>query len=278
MSKNPRNWKIAGTVAAGVIALSATLATTVSATPSHPSTQAATVADHHGPKPTVVLIHGAFADGSSWNGEVAELQHDGYPVIAPDLPLRGVASDSAYVTSIVRSISGPVVLVGHSYGGEIATEVAASDPQQIKGIVYAAAYIPQAGETALGLTTQFPGSLLGPDTIYTVNTPDGVDTYIKASAFHALFAGDRSASQAAVGAATQRPITQSALTEPAAAGVPAGIPLYAIVASQDKAIPPAAEKFMAQRAGATIYTVNSAHDIPVSHPQAIVSVIERAAH
>ncbi|HEX4226886.1 MAG TPA: alpha/beta hydrolase [Pseudonocardiaceae bacterium] len=279
MSKNSKNWKIAGTVAAGVIALSATLATTVSATPAHPTTQAAaTVADHHGPKPTVVLIHGAFADGSSWNSEVAELQHDGYSVIAPDLPLRGVASDSAYVTSIVRDISGPVVLVGHSYGGEIATEVAAGDPQQIKGIVYAAAYIPQAGETALGLTTQFPGSLLGPDTITTVNTPDGVDTYIKPSAFHALFAGDRTASQAAVGAATQRPITQSALTEPAAAGVPAGIPLYAIVASQDKAIPPAAEKFMAQRAGATIYTVNSAHDIPVSHPRAIVSVIERAAH
>jgi pimeloyl-ACP methyl ester carboxylesterase len=282
MSKNSRNWKIAGTVAAGVIALSATLVTTVSATPSHPTTQAAataaTAADHNGPKPTVVLIHGAFADGSSWNSEVAELQHDGYSVIAPDLPLRGVASDSAYVTSIVRSISGPVVLVGHSYGGEIATEVAASDPQQIKGIVYAAAYIPQAGETALGLTTQFPGSLLGPDTTYTVNTPDGVDTYIKASAFRELFAGDRSASQAAVGAATQRPITQSALTEPAAAGVPAGIPLYAIVAGQDKAIPPAAEKFMAQRAGATIYMVNSAHDIPLSHPQAIVSVIERAAH
>ncbi|HEY4022577.1 MAG TPA: alpha/beta fold hydrolase [Pseudonocardiaceae bacterium] len=277
MSKKSKNWKIAGAVAAGVIALSATLATTVSATPSQPAAQAATVADHHGPKPTVVLIHGAFADGSSWNGEVAELQRDGYPVIAPDVPLRGVAADAAYITSIVRNINGPIVLVGHSYGGDIATEVAANDPQQIKGIVYAAAYIPQAGDTALALTTQFPGSLLGPDTSYTVNTPEGTDLYIKPAAFHALFAGDRSSSQAAVAAATQRPIAQAALVEQAAASVPAGIPLYAIVASQDKAIPPAAEEFMAQRSGATIYTVNSAHDIPVTHPQTIVSVIERAA-
>jgi pimeloyl-ACP methyl ester carboxylesterase len=268
-------WKIPAIIAASVVALSGAIAGTAVAQPAHPAT---TVADGHQPKPTIVLIHGAFADGSSWSGEINELQHDGYQVIAPALPLRGVAADSAYVTDIVRNISGPVVLVGHSYGGEIATEVAASDRQQVKAIVYAAAYIPQAGENAFGLTTEFPGSLLGPDTIYTINFGGGSDTYIKPSAFHSLFAGDRTQSQAAVGAATQRPIATSALTENAAAGVPAGIPLYAIVASQDRAIPPAAEKFMAQRAGATIYTVNSAHDLPVSHPQAVVSVVEHAAH
>ncbi|HEY2697375.1 MAG TPA: alpha/beta hydrolase [Pseudonocardiaceae bacterium] len=269
-------WKIPAIVAAGVVALSGAIAGTAIAQPAHPAT---TVADSHHAKPTIVLIHGAFADATSWSGEVGELQHDGYQVIAPALPLRGVASDSAYVTSLVQSISGPVVLVGHSYGGEIATEVAANDPQQVKGIVYAAAYIPEAGENALGLTTEFPGSLLGPDTSHAVNTPGGgADLYINNASFHELFAGDRTASQAAVAAATQRPIAVSALSENAAASVPAGIPLYAIVASQDKAIPPAAEKFMAQRAGATIYTVNSAHDLPVSHPQAVVSVIERAAH
>jgi pimeloyl-ACP methyl ester carboxylesterase len=266
-------WKIPAIVAAGVIGLSAALATTVSAQPAH---QTQVVTDHH-PKPTVVLIHGAFADASSWSTEVAELQRAGYPVIAPAVPLRGLASDSAYLTDVVRNIDGPVILVGHSYGGEVATEVAASDPGQIKAIVYAAAFIPKAGESALQLSTQFPGSLLGPNTSYTVNFAGGTDLYIKPADFHAVFAGDRTASQAAVAAATQRPATVAALNEPAAAGVPAGIPLYEIVAGQDKAIPPAAEEFMAKRAGATIYTVNSAHDMPVSHPQVIVSVIEHAA-
>ena len=274
MSK--RNWKIASVVGAGVVALSGILATTVSA---QPATPAAAVADHDQPKPTVVLIHGAFADASSWSAEVGQLEHDGYPVIAPAVPLRGVASDSAYVTSVVRNISGPVILVGHSYGGEVATEVAAGDPQQVKAIVYAAAFIPRAGESAGQLVGQFPGSLLGPDTSYTVNIPGGgTDLYIKNADFRAVFAGDRTPQQAQVAAVTQRPFEVAALNEPVAAGVPAGIPLYAIVASQDKAIPPAAEKFMAQRAGASVSTVNSAHDIPVSHPQAIVSVIEHAAH
>jgi pimeloyl-ACP methyl ester carboxylesterase len=268
-------WKIPAIVAAGVIALSGALVTTVSAMPAHESGMQ-TAADDH-PKPTVVLIHGAFADASSWSCEVAELQRDGYSVIAPAVPLRGLASDSAYVTDVVRNINGPVILVGHSYGGEVATEVAASDPQQIKAIVYAAAFIPKAGESALQLATQFPGSLLGPTTSYTVNFAGGTDLYIKPADFQAVFAGDRTANQAAVAAATQRPATVAALNEPAAAGVPAGIPLYEIVASQDKAIPPAAEEFMAKRAGATVYTVNSAHDMPVSHPQVIVSVIEHAA-
>lgn len=272
MSK--KNWTIAATVAAGVLALSATLATTVSAA-QHTHTTAA-VAGHEA-KPTVVLIHGAFADASSWDSEVGRLEADGYQVIAPAVPLRGLASDAAYVTSLVRSIAGPVVLVGHSYGGAVATEVAANDPKQIKAIVYAAGFIPAAGENVLQLSNQFPGSLLGPATSYTVNVPGGVDLYIKPADFHAAFAADRTPAQAAVAAATQRPITQAAATEPAAASVPAGIPLYEIVANQDKMIPPAAERFMAQRAGATIYTVNSAHDMPVSHPQIIVSVIEHAA-
>ncbi|MBV9845034.1 MAG: alpha/beta hydrolase [Kutzneria sp.] len=249
----------------------------VSALPAHPTAQAATVSDHD-PKPTVVLIHGAFTDASGWSSEVAELQLDGYQVIAPAVPLRGLASDSAYITSVVRNINGPVVLVGHSYGGEIATEVAASDPQQIKAIVYVAGFIPKPGESALQLSTKFPGSLLGPDTSYTVNFAGGTDLYIKPADFREVFAGDRTPGEAAVAAATQRPAANAALNEPAAAGVPAGIPLYEIVASQDKAIPPAAEEFMAQRAGATICRVDSAHDLPVSHPQAVVSVIERAAH
>jgi pimeloyl-ACP methyl ester carboxylesterase len=263
-------WKIPVAVAAGALALSGVLATTVSAQPGTP-----TAAHHTSPtaKPTVVLVSGAFEDSSSWSGEIARLQHDGYPVIAPAVPLRGVASDSAYLTTIVRSISGPVVLVGHSFGGELITEIAAQDRQQVKALVYTAAFIPKAGESAQQLLTQFPGTLLGPDTTSTV----GTDTYVKPSAFRALFAGDRSATDAAVDAATQRPIASSALGESAAAGVPAGVPVYAIVASHDSAIPPAAERFEAQRAGATIETVNSAHDLPTSHPAQVTQEIERAA-
>jgi pimeloyl-ACP methyl ester carboxylesterase len=261
-------------VAAAVLALSTAFAAQAWAgSAGHPSAAAA----DQPPKPTVVLIHGAFADASSWSAEVAQLQHDGYEVIAPAVPLRGLASDAAYITSLVRTIKGPVLLVGHSYGGAVATEVAADDPQQIKAIVYVAGFIPEAGENVLGLSAKFPGSLLGPDTTSTVNFSGGTDLYVKAADFRAAFAGDRTPEQAAVAAATQRPLTQAAAAEPAAAGVPAGIPLWEMVASQDKMIPPAAERFMAQRAGATVVTVDSAHDVPVSHPQAIVSVIEDAA-
>ncbi|HEX3787195.1 MAG TPA: alpha/beta hydrolase [Pseudonocardiaceae bacterium] len=274
------NWKIPVSVAAGALALSAVLATTVSAQTDHhvSTTTAATTTAAHQAKPTIVLVAGAFEDSSSWSGEVTQLERDGYPVIAPAVPLRGVASDAAYLTGIVRSITGPVVLVGHSYGGNVITEIAAQDPQQVKALVYTAAFIPQAGESAGQLLAQFPGSLLGPDSTYTVPEPDGVtDTYVKPTSFRALFAGDRSATDAAVDAATQRPINSSALGEPAAASLPTGVPVYAIVAGQDKAIPPAAEKWEAQRAHATITTVNSAHDLPTSHPTQVTQVIEHAA-
>jgi pimeloyl-ACP methyl ester carboxylesterase len=242
------------------------------------TTSAPETASAHQPKPTIVLVSGAFEDSTSWSGEITALEHDGYPVIAPAVPLRGVASDSAYLTSLVRSIKGKVVLVGHSYGGLLTTEIAAQDPMQVEALVYTAALIPEAGESANQLITQFPGSLLGPDTTYAVPTPGGgTDTYVQPAAFRSLFASDSSASDAAVSAATQRPIASSALGEPAAAGVPTGIPVYAVVASQDKAIPPAAELFEAKRVDATITTVNSAHDLPASHPGAVTAVIERAA-
>jgi pimeloyl-ACP methyl ester carboxylesterase len=157
-------WKIPVAVTAGVLALVGGLATTAAAQPAQVSTA----------KPTVVLVSGAFEDSSSWNGVISRLQRDGYPVIAPAVPLRGVATDSAYVSAIVRNINGPVVLAGHSYGGLITTEVAAQNPKQVKALVYPAAFIPQAGDTGAQLVGQFPGSLLGPDTTYTVGGPPAV--------------------------------------------------------------------------------------------------------
>jgi pimeloyl-ACP methyl ester carboxylesterase len=276
--------KISVAVTGGALALTAVFATAAgaqAATAAKTATTAKTTASAaaaNQPKPTIVLVSGAFEDSTSWSGEITQLEKAGYPVVAPAVPLRGVASDSAYLTSVVRSINGPVVLVGHSYGGLLITEIAANDPKQVKALVYPAAFIPEAGQTANQLVTSFPGSLLGPDTTYTVNLPGGgTDTYVKPASFRALFAADRTPAEAAVDAATQRPVESAALAEPVAAGVPHGIPVYAIVASHDMAIPPAAERAEAQQAHAIISTVSSSHDLPTSHPGAVTAVIERAA-
>ncbi|HEY1664689.1 MAG TPA: alpha/beta hydrolase [Trebonia sp.] len=268
----------------GALVLSAGFATAAAAQ-AMPAAKAATTAATtasasaaHQPKPTIVLVSGAFEDSTSWSGEITKLEDAGYPVIAPAVPLRGVASDSAYLTSVVPSVNGPVVLVGHSYGGLLITEIAANDPKQVKALVYTAAFIPEAGQTANQLITSFPGTLLGPDTTYTVNLPGGgTDTYVKPTAFRALFAADRTTAEAAVDAATQRPVESDALNEPVAAGVPHGIPVYAIVASHDMAIPPSAERSEAEQAHAIISTVSSSHDLPASHPGAVTAVVERAA-
>jgi pimeloyl-ACP methyl ester carboxylesterase len=275
-----KGWKTPVTVAAGVLALAGGAAMTASASPvprAHTTAAATAVADSHKAKPTIVLISGAFEDSSNWDSVMTNLQRDGYQVIAAATPMRGLAGDADYVSAIVRNIKGPVVLVGHSLGGMTATEVAALNPTQVKSVVYAAAFIPQKGDTAGGLLSQFPGSLLGPDTTYTVSYPGGTDMYVKPGSYRALFAADRTSAQAAVGAATQRPVNAAELAEPAAAGLPANIPVYAIVANQDKGIPAAAEKWEAQRAHAHVATLDSAHDITASHPYEVTSTIERAA-
>ncbi|HEY1620678.1 MAG TPA: alpha/beta hydrolase [Streptosporangiaceae bacterium] len=273
--------KISVALTGGALTVAAVFATTAAAqatpAPRAAATTTAATAAAHQPKPTIVLVAGAFEDSTAWSGEITMLENAGYPVIAPAVPLRGVASDSAYLTALVRSIHGPVVLVGHSYGGFLITEVAASDPGQVKALVYSAAFIPKAGQTANQLVTSYPGSLLGPDTTYSVTIPGGTDTYVKPADFRALFAADRTPAEAAVDAATQRPVESAALNEPAAADVPHGIPVYAIVAAHDMAIPPAAERFEAQQAHAVITTVDSSHDLPTSHPAAVTAVIERAA-
>jgi pimeloyl-ACP methyl ester carboxylesterase len=271
-------WKIPVALTSGALVLTAAFATAAAAqsAPAHKATT--TVASSaHWTKPTIVLVAGAFEDSSAWDGESSALQHAGYPVIAPPDQLRSPASDSAYLTAVVRGIKGPVVIVGHSYAGEVITEVAAQDPKQVKALVYVAAFIPKAGQTGAQLDTQFPGSLLGPTDTYNVSFPGGTDTFVKQADYRKIFAGDRTPAEAAVAAATQEPISVNLLTTPVAAGLPAGIPVYAIVASQDRAIPPAAERFEAQRAHAIITTIDSAHDVLVTHPGAVTAVIERAA-
>src|ERR1035438_5363640 len=181
-----------------------------------PSAVAAASTSNHSQsavKPTIVLEHGAWADGSSWDGVVTQLQKDGYTVDVPPNPLRGPDSDSAYLASYLATVPGPVVLVGHSYGGFVTTNAATGD-KNVKALVYVDAYIPAQGDTINSLTAQFPGSQITPAALNFVPSPGGVtDVYIKPSLFRGILANDLPASQAAELAATQRPIAATALTE-----------------------------------------------------------------
>jgi len=231
-------------------------------------------------KPTIVLVHGAFADSSGWSLVGAALQAEGYPVLAFSNPLRGVQYDSAYLRSFLDTITGPVVLVGHSYGGAVITNAATGDPD-VKSLVYVAAYALDEGETvqdanALGggstelgdnlLIRPFPGAAEG-----------DADAYIDPTAFRSIFAQDLPRPVADTLAASQRPAALAAFGTPS--GVPAWktIPSWYIVASQDKTISPRAERAMAKRAGATTVEVNSSHVPMLSKPLTVISVIRKAA-
>jgi pimeloyl-ACP methyl ester carboxylesterase len=240
-----------------------------------------------GPKPTIVLEHGAWADASSWTEEVQLLQADGYTVYAPPNPLRGLANDSATLADFLKTITGPVVLVGHSYGGMVITNAAAGNPN-VKALVYIDAFIPAQGETAFGLTAARPGSCVGSANAFTAVPYPGAaagdfDAYLKAGpdlpypGFAQCFANGLPASQAAVLAATQRPIAFSAGSAPS--GVPAWltIPSWSLIGTADHAIPPAELLFMSQRAHADITEVNAGHLSLISDPGAVTRVILDAA-
>lgn len=229
-------------------------------------------------KPTVVLVHGAFADSSGWNGVIERLESDGYPVIAAANPLRSVAGDAESVASVVRSIPGRVILVGHSYGGIVITE-AAKGNANVQALVYVAGFLPDTGESALTLSVKFPGSTLG-DALAPVGLPDGgTDLYIQPGKFHDQFAADVPEAQATLMAATQRPVTQDALSQPARAATWKSLPTYVIYGAEDRNIPAATMRFMADRAHArkTVAIANGSHALMVSHPGEVAELIESAA-
>jgi pimeloyl-ACP methyl ester carboxylesterase len=230
-------------------------------------------------KPTVVLVHGAFADSSSWNGVIAILERDGYPVVAAPNALRGVRADADVVSDLIRSIDGPVVLVGHSYGGSVISEAAEGAPN-VKALVYVAAFAPEAGETALGLTGKFPGSTLAPTLAPPVKlTGGGNDLYILQARFHDQFAADVPVAEARLMAAGQRPIAEAALGEASTAPAWKHIPSWFIYGDKDRNIPPVALKFMADRAQSrgTVVVKGASHVVMVSNAPAVASLIERAA-
>lgn len=230
-------------------------------------------------KPTVVLVHGAFADSSSWNGVIAGLQSDGYPVIGAANPLRSVKGDARHVSSILDSIKGPVVLVGHSYGGNVISN-AAIGHDNVKALVYVSAFAPDAGETAAQLAGKFPGSTLGPTLAPLVALADGgKDLYIDQAKFRAQFAADVPEDAARLMAAGQRPITAAALEEPAGEPAWKTIPSWFVYGDADRNIPPQAIKWMAKRARAkeTVEIKGGSHVVMVSHPDVVAGLIEKAA-
>lgn len=228
-------------------------------------------------KPTIVLVHGAFADASSWNGVIGILRKDGYNVVAVANPLRSVKSDAQYVDDIMTGIKQPVVLVGHSYGGSVISEAHASN---VKALVYVAAFAPDVGETAAGLSGKFPGSTLGSALAAPVMLADGgKDLYIQQDRFHLQFAADVSAADAVSMAAGQRPITEAALNEPANAAIWKTIPSWFIYGDSDRNIPAQASSFMAERAKSkhTEVVRGGSHVVMTSNPKAVAKLIERAA-
>jgi pimeloyl-ACP methyl ester carboxylesterase len=230
-------------------------------------------------KPTVVLVHGAFAESSSWNGVLTKLIAEGYPVIAVANPLRGVKTDADYVAGVIIGIEGPVVLVGHSYGGFVISN-AVKRNDNVKALVYVAAFAPEAGETAAELSGRYPGSTLGPTLAPPVALSDGgKDLYILQDKFRAQFAADVSSKEAKLMAGTQRPITEAALNERSSAPAWKSIPSWFIYGDRDLNIPPAAQSFMAKRAGSreTVVMKGASHVVMVSHPDAVARIIEHAA-
>jgi pimeloyl-ACP methyl ester carboxylesterase len=242
----------------------------------------AAATDTSGPKPTIVLVHGAWADSGSWNAVTALLQAAGYTVYAPPNPLQGLSYDSSYLADFLSTISGPVVLVGHSYGGEVITN-AATGNSQVKALVYDDAYLPAQGDDLKSLTT--PGSCFYVQDLSNVfnpvpfpGAPSGVfDAYVKPAVFPGCFANGLPASEAAVLAATQRPLASGTFTDQSGAPAWKTIPSWDVIGLNDNIVTPAEQLFMAKRAGAHITEINAPHLSMISKPGVVASVIIQAA-
>ncbi|WP_027345020.1 alpha/beta fold hydrolase [Hamadaea tsunoensis] len=268
----PRRQRLTLTAIAGVTALALTFAGMSSAFGAYSKPSKI--------KPTVVLVHGAFADASGWNAEIGTLRRLGYPVVAAANPLRGLTSDADYVRALLQSISGPIVLVGHSYGGAVITNAARGVPN-VRALVYIGAFLPDQGESIA--TTPDPAtypSLLGPGTTQVRPVPNAaavggtdLDLTIKPEDFRSVFAGDVPAPTAELMAIEQRPLALTAYTETSGAPSWRALPTWDLITLDDQAINPAGQRFMAERAHARVQTVHSSHAVMVSHPDAVTRIV-----
>lgn len=234
----------------------------------------------NGSTPTVLLVHGAFTDGSSWSGVIGELLAAGLAVMAVANPLRGAATDAAYVGSIVADIDGPVLLVGHSYGGAVITRVAVG-ADNVVGLVFVAAFALDEGESILDVAGRYPDTLLGPalrPAAFPVDDGQpGVDLYLTTERFRDAFGADLPESVTAVAGVAQRPIAAVAFSEPAGSAGWTTLPSWYVVATADRAIHPEAQRFMARRIGADTIEVEASHSVAVSRPTEVAGHIRAAA-
>jgi len=278
-------------IVTAVLALTAVLTgITLQGTPAQASpARAADIAKPAGTgsaKPVIVLVHGAWADASSWEAVIFLLTHAGFTVYAPPDPLRGLSSDAAYLHDFLTgnpALAGqPVVLVGHSYGGAVITNAAVGDPE-VKALVYVDAFIPDQGQTVASLLNAVPGSCIANsatsfDPVPYPGGPTGsVDLYLQPGEFPGCFASGLPAWEAAQLAATQRPLASAAVTEPSGPPAWATIPSWAVIGTGDKVIPPAELLAMAEHAGAQVTDINGGHLALISDPSAVAAVIMRAA-
>ena len=232
------------------------------------------------PRPTIVLVHGAWADASSWNAVASELQSQGFTVFGPPNLLRGVATDSAYIASfLAQRTSGPVVLVGHSYGGFVITN-AATGGGDLRALVYVDAFVPDEGETVFQILGGSGSALDVPDPTTVLDLagypggPEGdVEAFLKPDTVHNSFAQDLLEGDRWLIVESQRPITLSANTTPSATAAWKTLPSWAVVGTEDRIIPPDTQRHMAERAGATIINVTGSHVSMVSHPQVTIDAI-----
>ena len=272
---DPRRLVRSTVAAVGVLAAAALLVSSSSASRAHTSNAT--------PRPTIVLVHGAWADSGSWDGVVQRLQHDGYTVDVPPNPLMGLTIDDATISNFLQTVNGPVVLVGHSYGGAVITN-AANGHTQVKALVYVDAFIPDQGQTIqslLGAGSCF--AVADPSTVFNFVPFPGasagvVDAYVKQDVFASCFANGMPAGEAAALAVTQRPLSTQAFAD--VSGVPAWktIPSWAVIGTTDKVIPPASQLAMAQHAGAHITEIRAPHLSMIAKPADVTRVIERAAN
>ncbi|WP_432476927.1 alpha/beta fold hydrolase [Nocardioides sp. GXQ0305] len=273
----PGRVRRASTLAAGLATV--LMLATSSLTAAAPSAAPASYGDH-GSKPTIVLVHGAFADSSGWEAVASRLLAKGYPVLAFSNPLRGPLDDAAYLRDFLDTIEGPVVLVGHSYGGAVITNAATGDPD-VTALVYVAAYALAEGESVAAANSLGGGHTEVTDHLVLRPFPGAsggnADAYIDPAHFHRLFAQDLPRRTTAFMAASQRPGALAALVTPSGPPAWEEIPSWYMVASNDRIIPPEAERAMAERAGSTTVEVRSSHVPMMSHPARVLRLITDAA-
>jgi pimeloyl-ACP methyl ester carboxylesterase len=266
-----------GLVAAAPVAVAQP---TARSAPASAADAARTGGGPHGDKPTVVLVHGSWAENSSWNGVIERLQRAGYPVRAVYNPLRGLANDSAVVTGFLSTIPGPVVLAAHSYGGAVISNGAAASPN-VKALVYVDSFAPDIGENVLELAG--PDSILAgdPATVFDFvpfgTGPGQLDLYLKKNIFQDEFASDLPRRTSAVLYATQRPAAATGFAETATAAAWRTIPSWFLIGTRDTVIPPDRQRFMAERAGARTVEIDASHVSLISRPGAVTALIVAAA-